>query len=98
MKAIWWLYILECSDGSFYTGITLDLVSRVKKHNTGKASKYTRSRLPVFLKNQIKVGHDKGKALSLESSFKRLKRKEKEHYLKIGLSTFLTNMSNHVNS
>ena len=43
----WFLYILRCSDGSFYTGITKDLTKRLKQHNGGKASRYTRTRRPV---------------------------------------------------
>jgi predicted GIY-YIG superfamily endonuclease len=45
----WLVYILCCSDGSLYTGITNDLPKRLKAHAAGKASKYTRSRLPVRL-------------------------------------------------
>ena len=41
------VYILKCRDGSLYTGIAKDLEDRLKKHNEGKASKYTRGRLPV---------------------------------------------------
>lgn len=41
------VYILRCGDGSLYTGITNDLDRRIRAHNQGKASKYTRSRLPV---------------------------------------------------
>ena len=40
-------YILECSDGSFYTGWTNNLERRVKAHNAGKGAKYTKSRKPV---------------------------------------------------
>ncbi len=46
----WILYIIKCRDGSFYTGITTDLKKRIKWHNEGRASKYTRSRRPVVLK------------------------------------------------
>jgi len=45
----WTLYILECSDGSLYTGITTDLIRRIKRHNEGRATKYTRIRKPVKL-------------------------------------------------
>ncbi len=45
----WHVYIVRCSDGSLYTGITNDLVRRIEKHNAGKGAKYTRSRLPVTL-------------------------------------------------
>ena len=42
-------YILECSDGTLYTGYTNNLEKRVATHNSGKGAKYTRSRLPVRL-------------------------------------------------
>ncbi len=45
----WFLYILKCTDGSFYTGITNNMDRRFKMHNSGKASRYTRTRLPVEL-------------------------------------------------
>jgi putative endonuclease len=45
----WFVYIVRCADNSLYTGITNDLVERIKKHNAGKGAKYTRSRLPVKL-------------------------------------------------
>lgn len=42
-------YMVQCADGSFYTGWTTDLDARVKVHNKGKGARYTRSRLPVRL-------------------------------------------------
>lgn len=45
----WFCYLLECADGTLYTGITNDLEKRLAAHNCGTASKYTRSRLPVRL-------------------------------------------------
>jgi len=47
--ASWFTYILECSDGSYYTGVTTDLKARVDRHNSGKGAKYTRARRPVAL-------------------------------------------------
>jgi putative endonuclease len=44
-----WVYMLRCCDGSLYTGWTSDLDRRVARHQTGKASRYTASRLPVEL-------------------------------------------------
>jgi putative endonuclease len=44
-----WMYILECSDGSFYTGSTNDLDTRIWQHKVGFGPEYTRSRLPVKL-------------------------------------------------
>lgn len=43
------VYLLQCADDTFYTGITTDLERRLKEHNQGTASKYTRCRLPVSL-------------------------------------------------
>ncbi|ASO03861.1 putative endonuclease [Arenibacter algicola] len=43
------LYILECSDGSYYCGSTVDLDKRLKEHNTGKGANHTKKRLPVKL-------------------------------------------------
>ena len=45
----WVVYILRCSDGSYYTGITNNLTKRVATHNRGKGSKYVRSRLPAVV-------------------------------------------------
>ena len=43
-KATWYIYLLECQDGSFYTGITNNLDKRMKTHIQGKGSKYVRSK------------------------------------------------------
>ena len=43
----WFTYVLECSDGSLYCGVTTSLERRLDQHNKGVASRYTRSRLPV---------------------------------------------------
>ena len=47
--ARWHFYLVECSDGTLYAGITNDLARRVALHNRGRASRYTRARLPVRL-------------------------------------------------
>lgn len=44
-----WVYLLRCRDGSLYTGWTVDLTARVRRHAAGTASRYTASRLPVSL-------------------------------------------------
>jgi putative endonuclease len=44
-----WMYILQCSDGSYYVGSTSDLDKRVREHNEGRGSKYTARRRPVKL-------------------------------------------------
>jgi putative endonuclease len=43
----WFLYLLECSDGSIYTGIATDVQARFEKHASGTGARYTRSRKPV---------------------------------------------------
>lgn len=45
----WFIYILECSDDSLYTGITTNLERRIEQHNTGVGAKYTRMKRPVKL-------------------------------------------------
>jgi predicted GIY-YIG superfamily endonuclease len=46
---IWWTYILECRDGSFYVGSSADLAARLKVHTSGKGPAYTATRLPIRL-------------------------------------------------
>lgn len=45
----WWVYIVECVDGTYYTGITPDINKRIEKHNSGLGAKYTKFRKPVEL-------------------------------------------------
>ncbi|MGC8602916.1 MAG: GIY-YIG nuclease family protein [Desulfomonilaceae bacterium] len=45
----WQVYLLRCSDGSLYCGVTTDLDRRLREHNQGVGSRYARSRLPVHL-------------------------------------------------
>ena len=73
----WLVYLLRCSDGSLYTGITNDLPKRFKAHAAGKASKYTRSRLPVKLAYS-ELRRSRSAALKREAAIKRLRRTEKE--------------------
>lgn len=56
MTKTWYLYILECRDGTLYTGITDDVERRVAQHNAGKGAKYTRGRGPVKLVYQEECG------------------------------------------
>ena len=44
---MWHVYILQCRDGTYYTGVTTDLPKRIQRHNDGKGARYTRSRRPV---------------------------------------------------
>lgn len=70
-------YIVECSDGSLYTGWAIDVEKRVKAHNDGKGAKYTKSRRPVKLVYK-KYFPDKIDAMKYESAIKRLTRGEKK--------------------
>ncbi len=72
----WTLYILRCSDRSLYTGITTDIAKRLECHNQGRASKYTRSRLPVKVVYKKIVGSESA-ARKEEARIKGLSRKEK---------------------
>ncbi|SHE29311.1 putative endonuclease [Desulforamulus putei DSM 12395] len=70
------VYMLECSDGCLYTGITNDLKRRLAMHRQGKASKFTRGRLPVKLV-YFEAGYTKGQALSREKVIKGMTRARK---------------------
>ena len=72
----WFVYMLECADGSLYTGVSNDLARRVETHNAGKGAKYTRSRLPVKLV-YTETAPDRGEALKKEIKMKQLSREEK---------------------
>ena len=73
----WSLYILQCSDGSFYTGVTNDLERRLKMHQAGKASRYTRTRGPVEMLYSETCG-DRSSALIRECEVKEWPRAKKE--------------------
>jgi len=77
MKKSFFVYILHCSDKSFYIGYTDDLDARVKKHNSGKAAKYTSGRRPVKLV-YCEEHASKSSAMSRESKIKQLNRAKKE--------------------
>lgn len=70
------VYMLECSDGCLYTGITNRLERRLEMHRQGKASKFTRGRLPVKLV-YMEEGYSKGQALSREKEIKGMPRLSK---------------------
>ncbi len=66
---VWHVYLLECADGTLYTGVTLDPQRRVKQHNVGRGARYTRTRLPVRLLGSLTV-QSQGEALRLEKRIK----------------------------
>ncbi len=73
----WWVYILECRDGTLYTGCTDDVPRRLAAHNAGNGAKYTRGRTPVLLR-YCEEQPDRSAALRREAAIKRLTRKEKQ--------------------
>lgn len=72
-----YVYILECSDGTYYTGWTNDIEKRINAHAAGKGAKYTRGRRPVKLVYYEEI-IEKSDALKRECSIKKLKREEKQ--------------------
>jgi putative endonuclease len=70
------VYILRCADGSLYTGWTTNLERRLRQHRASRASKYTRSRLPVELAASFRVA-DQTEARRLEAKIKALPRARK---------------------
>jgi predicted GIY-YIG superfamily endonuclease len=81
--AVWSLYILECADGSLYTGVTIDLDRRLRQHQEGTASRYTRIRRPVVLVHREECG-SRSLALSRECAVKSLSRSRKEELIRKG--------------
>lgn len=88
MNYEWFMYVVKCSDNSFYTGITTDINRRLNEHNTtSKGAKYTRSRRPVELVYWIDF-KDRSTAAKAEARFKKLSRKEKEMILDLNTKAF----------
>ncbi|MCW5799117.1 MAG: Endonuclease [Nitrospira sp.] len=72
----WIVYILECADGSLYTGITNDLERRIRAHASGNGAKYTRRRGPFTVRYTESL-ESKGAALQREAAIKVLDRAAK---------------------
>ena len=72
----WFVYIVECSDNTLYTGVAKDIEARVAEHNAGRGAKYTRARLPVALVYSEKA-KDKSTALRREHALKRMRASDK---------------------
>ena len=78
---MYFVYILQCSDSTFYTGITTNLDRRVKEHNTSKiGAKYTKVRRPVKL-IYSKEFNNRSEALIEEARIKKLTRNEKINFI-----------------
>ncbi|MFC1804804.1 GIY-YIG nuclease family protein [Candidatus Omnitrophota bacterium] len=76
-RAHYWVYIVKCKNGTYYTGYTNSLERRVEKHNSGKGAKYTRDRRPVKLV-WCKEYRQFKSAFIMEKRIKTLVRKQKE--------------------
>ncbi|TMK23929.1 MAG: GIY-YIG nuclease family protein [Actinobacteria bacterium] len=71
-----WVYILRCADDSLYTGWSVDVTRRLARHRSGRASRYTASRLPVELALALAMP-DRAAAMREEARIKRLDRSGK---------------------
>ena len=72
----WFLYLIECADGSVYTGIAVDVQARFEKHVSGTGARYTRSRKPVQVLASFELA-DRSSASSAEYWVKRLTRRRR---------------------
>ena len=72
-----YVYVVECSDGTLYTGYTTDVERRVEEHNAGEGAKYTRGRTPVKVVHTEEF-EDRGEAMSREATIKDMSHEEKE--------------------
>jgi putative endonuclease len=75
-------YIVECADGTFYTGWTTDPERRVKTHNAGRGARYTRTRRPVRLV-YLEPQPDKVSALKRERAIKTMTRRQKQSLIRV---------------
>lgn len=76
-------YIVECADGTLYSGWTNDLEKRIAAHNAGQGAKYTRSRRPVTLRYYEEF-EDKSEALRRECALKKMSRAKKQALIEKG--------------
>jgi putative endonuclease len=75
-----YVYVLECADGTYYTGYTTDVERRVAEHDAGEGAKYTRGRTPVELVH-VEEYDTRSAAMSREHGIKSLSRRDKERLI-----------------
>lgn len=80
--SVWFVYIVRCRDGSLYTGITINVEARIKKHNAGLGAKYTCARKPVTLVWSEEV-ESESSARIREIEIKKWDKKKKERLLNL---------------
>jgi putative endonuclease len=84
----WLVYLLKCSDGSLYCGITNNIEARIEAHNTGKGAKYTKGRRPVkLIDKSLKM--TRSHAHKFEILIKKLPAERKIPALKKGYDSFI---------
>lgn len=76
----YWVYIMECNDSTYYTGVAKDINKREAKHNSGKGAKYTSSRRPVSLV-YFEKHPSRSEAMKREYEIKQLKRDQKKELI-----------------
>lgn len=77
MESRWYVYILECADGTLYTGVTIDTARRLEEHNeSSKGARYTRSRRPVSMK-YTEACESRSMATKREAELKQFTRAQK---------------------
>lgn len=77
----WFVYLLRCSDNSLYCGITNNIENRIKVHESGKGSKYVKTRLPISLA-YFEESENRSTASKRENAIKKLSKSEKEKLIK----------------
>jgi putative endonuclease len=82
-ETFWFLYMIECEDGSIYTNIAIDVASRFRAHACGKGAKYTRSHKPRRLLLAVRYP-SRSVASKAEYEFKRLSAKQKRIWITKG--------------
>ena len=80
MDSKWYLYILKCGDGTFYTGIATDVLKRLEMHRSGKGAKYTRGRGPLELVYSEEC-ENHSQALKRECEVKKLTKDQKQQLI-----------------
>lgn len=73
----WQVYIIECADGTFYTGVTDDMDKRLEAHRQGRGARYTRGRCPLAVVYQ-EACCDRSAAQKREAAIKKLSRLQKK--------------------
>lgn len=77
-ESLWFLYLLECADGSYYCGIAKNVERRLAEHASGRGARYTRGRSPLRIVWRTTQPMTRSDALKLELRIKRMTREQKQ--------------------